>query len=130
MSSSPGQTAPACRPREGRWFSNISNGFDSFVSALNAIGTVWIFVIMVLINADVAGRYLFNSPLRGVPLLIELSIAALIFLQIPAALRDGRMTRSDAFIGRLLVRRPAAGHVLEVYIHVVGAALMAVLFIY
>ena len=104
--------------------------FDAFVSGLNAIGTVWVFVIMVALNADVIGRYFFNAPVRGVPLLIELSVVALIFLQLPATLRDGRLTRSDVFIGRLLATRPAAGHILQGYFHLMGAALMAVLFVF
>ena len=49
---------------------------------------------MVLINIDVFSRYLFNAPVTGVPLVITLSIIAIVFLQLAAALRGGRVTRS------------------------------------
>lgn len=108
----------------------LGAAFDALISALNAVGTVWIFVIMVLINADVFSRYLFNHPLDGVPLIIELSIVAIVFLQLAAALRDERLTRSDVLIGRLLRHRPGLGLSLQAIYHGLGAALMGILFFY
>jgi len=104
--------------------------FDGLVSALNAIGTLWIFVIMVLINTDVFSRFLFNFPIKGVPLIIEFSIVAIVFLQLAAALRGERMTRSDVLIGRLLERRPQLGLSLQAIYHAAGAVLMTLLFFY
>ena len=46
---------------------SLGTAFDALISALNAVGTVWIFVIMILINADVFARFLFNHPINGVP---------------------------------------------------------------
>ena len=43
--------------------SPISVTFDAVISGLNAIGTIWVFVIMVALNADVIGRYFFNAPI-------------------------------------------------------------------
>ena len=108
----------------------LGTGFDALISALNAIGTVWIFVLMLLINADVLSRYLFNYPINGVPLIIELSIVAIVFLQLAAALREGRMTRSDVMIGRLLTQRPVLGLSLQAIYHALGALLMGILFLY
>jgi TRAP-type mannitol/chloroaromatic compound transport system permease small subunit len=106
----------------------VTRVFDWFIAAINAIGTFWIFVMMLLINADVFMRYLFNSPVRGVPLVISLSIVAIVFLQMPDALRNGRFTRSDAVIGRLLRRRPKLGNFLEFVYNVCGVFIMAILF--
>jgi TRAP-type mannitol/chloroaromatic compound transport system permease small subunit len=103
---------------------------DVVVGVLNALGTGWIFVIMVLINADVVGRYLFNSPIRGVPLVITLSIIAIVFLQLPDALRAGRVTRNDAVIGNVLKRRPRLGHIVQSIYHLAGFLVMALLFRY
>ncbi len=103
---------------------------DAAISGLNAVGTLWIFVIMVAINTDVFSRYLFNAPVSGVPLVIELSIVAIVFVQLAAALRGGRMTRSDILIGRLLAARPMAGHTLQAIYHLAGAVLMAGIFNY
>jgi TRAP-type uncharacterized transport system fused permease subunit len=104
--------------------------FDALISALNAVGTVWIFVLMLLINADVFARFLFNYPINGVPLIIEVSIVAIVFLQLAAALREGRMTRSDVMIGRLLAQRPQLGLSLQAIYHALGALLMGLLFYY
>ena len=41
---------------------------DWAISGLNAVGTLWIFAIMVAINADVFARFLFSAPISGVPL--------------------------------------------------------------
>jgi TRAP-type mannitol/chloroaromatic compound transport system permease small subunit len=103
---------------------------DVVVAMLNALGTGWIFFIMVLINADVLLRYLFNSPIRGVPLVITLSIIAIVFLQLPDALRAGRVTRNDAVIGNVLKRRPRLGHYVQSIYHLAGFAVMALLFVY
>ncbi|MGE5146494.1 MAG: TRAP transporter small permease subunit [Candidatus Eiseniibacteriota bacterium] len=103
---------------------------DVVVAALNALGTGWIFVIMILINADVLLRYLFNSPIRGVPLIITLSIIAIVFLQLPDALRAKRVTRNDAVIGNILIRRPRFGHLVQSVYHFAGFFLMGLLFFY
>ncbi len=98
---------------------------DWAISGLNAVGTLWIFAIMVAVNADVFARFLFSAPISGVPLLIELSIVAIVFVQLAAALRGGRMTRSDVLIGRLLGTRAMLGHTLQAIYHLAGAILMA-----
>jgi tripartite ATP-independent transporter DctM subunit len=108
----------------------LARPFDALISASNAIGTVWIFVIMVLINTDVFSRFLFNFPINGVPLIIEISIVAIVFLQLAAALREDRMTRSEVLIGRLLKRRPQLGLSLQAVYHGLGALLMGFLFFY
>ena len=108
----------------------LGKAFDAVISALNAMGTGWIFVLMLLINADVFSRYLFNYPINGVPLVIEVSIVAIVFLQLTAALREGRMTRSDVMIGRLLAQRPHLGLSLQAIYHALGAVLMGILFFY
>ena len=103
---------------------------DWAISGLNAVGTLWIFAIMVAVNADVFARFLFSAPISGVPLLIELSIVAIVFVQLAAALRGGRMTRSDVLIGRLLGTRAMLGHTLQAIYHLAGAVLMAGIVVY
>lgn len=117
-------TPPAGNPVTGP----LVAAFDWLISFLNAIGTLWIFVIMVLINTDVFSRFLFNAPIKGVPLIIEFSIVSIVFLQLAAALRGERMTRSDIVIGRLLEKRPQLGLSLQAVYHACGAILMGILF--
>jgi TRAP-type mannitol/chloroaromatic compound transport system permease small subunit len=111
----------------GQWLGRL---FDGVISAINAVGTAWIFVIMLLINADVFMRYLFNEPLNGVPLIISMSIIGIVFLQLPDALRNGRFIRNDALLGRMLTGRPRIGHWMETVYNFAGFVFMAVLAIY
>ena len=101
--------------------------FDGLISAINAIGTAWIFVIMLLINADVFMRFLFNAPVMGVPLVISMSIIGIVFLQLSDALRNGRFIRNDALLGRMLRDRPKIGHAMEAVYNFGGAVFMALL---
>lgn len=96
--------------------------------ALNAIGTVWIFFLMVLINSDVVGRAAFNAPVLGVPEMVQFSIVGIVFLQLAHTLRIGAMTRSDVLLGSLLRRRPRIGHALQAVYHLTGAILFALIF--
>ena len=78
----------------------ISRAFSAFVGGMNSIGTVLIFGLVVMINLDVFSRFLFNAPIDGVKELVELSIVAIVFLQLPDAVRAGRLTRSDGLYSR------------------------------
>jgi len=109
--------------------SALARNFGRVLSWLNSLGTAWIFVMMVLINADVIGRALFNAPIRGVPLIISLSIIAIVFLQLPDALRNGRVTRNEVVLSRLQTRRSPWYHRLQAVFHLCGVAMMAVIIV-
>ena len=76
--------------------------YDAVVRCMNALGSLWIVLIMILLNADVIGRYVFNQPIRGVPLIISMSLIAIVALQLAASLYSGRMTRNAGFISVIL----------------------------
>ncbi len=99
--------------------------FGRLIEALNGVGTVWIFALMVLINLDVFGRALFARPISGVPEMVEMSIVGIVFLQLAHTLKVGRITRSEAFFNRLLARRPRLGHGLGALYNLTGAMLFA-----
>ncbi len=84
---------------------------DAMTQGFNIVGSLLIFGLMLLIGADVAGRNLFGQPVPGVPELVSLSIVAIVFLQVPQALRRGRIARSEALISVLPKRasRPLQG---------------------
>ena len=94
---------------------------------MNSVGTLWIFALMFLICADVAGRYLFNAPIKGAAEMVGYSIVAAVFLQMASTLRAGRFTRVEMLIEPLEARRPAAGHSFNAVYHLVGAAVFAVI---
>ena len=100
----------------------ISRAFSSFVAGLNSMGTVLIFALVVMINLDVISRFLFNAPIDGVTELVELSIVAIVFLQLGDAVRTGRLTRSEGLYLRLQARHPRLGHALGALFDIAGAA--------
>ena len=112
------------------WLRLPSRLFDAVVSGFNGGGSVWIFCLMSLLCADVLFRALLNSPINGVPLLVQLSILVIVFMQLPAAIRDGRLTRSDILLAGLLKDRPSIGLSLSAIYDALGALLMLVVFFY
>lgn len=102
--------------------------FSRLLGAMNALGTVWIFLLMVLINSDILGRELFSAPVRGTTELLALSIVGIVFLQLGHALMSGRMTRSDMVIENLLTYRPRLGHALQGFFNLLGVVFLAIIF--
>ena len=101
--------------------------FQRLGKLLNALGTLWIIALMLLINTDVLGRNLFDAPVRGVTELVALSIVGIVFLQLADTLHSGRFTRADVLLARLKQGRPAFAARLQALYHLIGAALMGVI---
>jgi TRAP-type mannitol/chloroaromatic compound transport system permease small subunit len=101
--------------------------FGSIISVMNSLGTVWVFVLLVIINLDIGGRALFNHPVRGVPEIVALSIVACVFLQLAHTLKVGRLTRSDIVLNWLQTHHPNMKHFLEGLYFLIGACLLAIL---
>ncbi len=100
-------------------------GFQRLTGTLNALGTLWIIVLMVLMNADVIGRNLFDAPLRGVTEIVSMSIVAIVFLQLADTLHCGRLTRADVLLDRLKRGAPRLASGLQALYHLVGMLLLA-----
>ncbi len=105
----------------------ILRGLDALTQALNVVGTLLIVSLMLLIGLDVIGRGAFGAPISGVPELVSLSIVAIVFLQVPQALRAGRFTRSDAVLGWLKENRPSVARWLELIFDLTAIALLGAL---
>ena len=101
--------------------------FGRLVGLMNGAGTLWIFVLMVLINADIIGRGAFNHPVQGVNEIVSMSIVGLVFLQLAHTLRSGRFLRSDLFLGTIQRRVPKLGLAIEAFYNFVGAVMMGVI---
>jgi TRAP-type C4-dicarboxylate transport system permease small subunit len=94
---------------------------------LAAIGTAWIFAMMLLVVADVVGRNFLDAPITGVAEFASRSVASIVFLTLAAAICGGRMTRSD-FVPRLLgARAPGLVRALDVANALLGVLLFAAL---
>ncbi len=59
------------------------------------------FLLSFLVVADVIGRVLFNSPVKGTPEIVSISIVIICYLQAGYAIRSGGMLHVDAFISAL-----------------------------
>ena len=94
---------------------------------MNSVGTLWVFALMFLICADVAGRYLLNAPIKGAAEMVGYSIVTAVFLQLAATLHAGRFTRVEMLIEPLEQRRPAAGHAFNAVFCLVGVAVFAII---
>jgi TRAP-type C4-dicarboxylate transport system permease small subunit len=99
----------------------ITRAFSKFVAGLNSVGGALIFAMIVLINLDVFSRFLFNAPIDGVTELVELSIVAIVFLQLADAVRNGRLTRSEGLFSKIREKNPRLGHVMSIVFDLAGA---------
>ena len=102
-------------------------GLQRLTGTMNALGTLWILALMVLINLDVAGRNLLDAPVRGTTELVAMSIVGIVFLQLADTLRCGRFTRADVLLDGLQRKHPALADALHAACHLVGLALMVVI---
>lgn len=100
--------------------------FDRLIGGMNALGTVWIIGLMLLINADIFGRTALSAPIAGVAELVAFSIVGIVFLQLAHTLKSGSMTRSDVLLSVLERRAPALRLALLSLFHLVGGVLLVV----
>lgn len=94
---------------------------------MNSVGTLWVFALMFLICADVAGRYLLSAPIKGAAEMVGYSIVTAVFLQMASTLRAGRLTRVELFFEPMAARRPAAAHSFSAVFSLLGAAVFGVM---
>ncbi len=99
---------------------------DRVLTVMNTIGSLWIFVLMVMIDSDAFARTLFNHPIHGVNELVEMSIVGIVFMQLGDATRRGRLTRSDGFYGLMLRKTPRFGHLLGAIFDLLGVLFLAI----
>ncbi|MEM7021108.1 MAG: TRAP transporter small permease [Pseudomonadota bacterium] len=100
---------------------------DRGLIGLNIAGAALIFALLVLINSDAIGRTWFASPINGVHEIVELSVVAIVFLQLGDTVRIGRLTRSDGMLIWLRARAPAVERALRVLFDLLAAIFMAIL---
>ena len=112
-----GRTLPAAAVR----------AFSGLVGGMNAAGTCWIVVLMLLINAEAISRSAFNAPIIGVIEMIEISIIGIVFMQLADSLRQGVLTRSDGLFNQVMRRSPRAGHAMAVVTFLLGTVFMGLI---
>jgi TRAP-type mannitol/chloroaromatic compound transport system permease small subunit len=104
-----------------------SDPLTRLTDIMASIGTIWTFLLMLLIVADVVGRSFLSKPITGVAEVAGQSVVAIVFLQLAAAIRQRRMTRADFLIDPLVRNRPAIGRLIEAAFSLLGAIVLAIL---
>lgn len=61
---------------------------------MHILSSVWVFILAAVILIDVFGRVLFLQPLPGTKEILQNSVIAITFLQIPLAIYSGSMLRT------------------------------------
>ena len=61
---------------------------------MHILSAVWVFILAVVILIDVVGRIVFSQPLPGTKEVLQNSVIAVTFLQIPLAIYSGSMLRT------------------------------------
>jgi TRAP-type C4-dicarboxylate transport system permease small subunit len=74
---------------------------DWVTQALLVAAAILAFLLCFLVVADVIGRVIFNSPVKGTPEIVSSSIVVICYLQAGYAIRSGGMLNVDAFVGKL-----------------------------
>jgi TRAP-type C4-dicarboxylate transport system permease small subunit len=69
---------------------------DWIARALLTVAAVLAFSLCFLVCADVIGRVVFNSPVKGTPEMVSFSIVMILWLQAAYAIRSGGMIWVDA----------------------------------
>ena len=100
---------------------------DRITAVLSVLGTLLILAVMLLITADVIGRFFFGHPIAGVPEMVAMSILAIVFLQIANTTAQGKLTRSDALLGALHRHSPRLAEGFDALLHLAGAVLLSTL---
>lgn len=88
--------------------------------AIHVVSSVWVFILALVILADVFGRILFTQPLEGTKEILQNSVIAVTFLQIPLAIYTGSMLKTTMFANRL---SPLVHKVIRSAVFLLGAAL-------
>jgi len=107
--------------------SRLSRLTDRLAVSANVLGALVVLLVVVVINADVFMRTVFTAPIRGVVEIVEISIVAIVFLQLPDLVRIGRLTRSDAFLEGMTTYRPKIGNAFRRSFDLLSAGFMALI---
>lgn len=74
---------------------------DSIARTFLFLAAILAFLLCFLVVADVLGRVVFNTPIKGTPEIVSMSIVIICFLQAGFAIRSGGMLNVDVLVKRL-----------------------------
>lgn len=117
-------TASVDSPAQGTPGNTPKGAFDRLIVGMNALGSLWILFLVLMVSADALGRSFFSHPIAGVTELIQISILGIVFLQLADAIRTGRLTRADSLLSLVSAWRPHVAFAMEGCFFVLSALFM------
>lgn len=93
----------------------------------NAIGTLMVLALVLVVTFDVIARGVFNAPFRGAVEVVQFTMVFIVFAQLPDVVRVGRLTRSDGLLTLLGHRAPWLRLILHRVIDLIAAVLMVII---
>lgn len=118
-------------PDQGSAFARAAQSagrvMTGLAQAANAVGTLVVLGLVILINSDVLSRNLLNAPFRGTYELVQFLMVMIVFLQLPDVVRINRLTRSDGFIGLIAHRNPGVARFFARIIDTAAAIFMGLI---
>jgi tripartite ATP-independent transporter DctM subunit len=97
--------------------------FSRMIGLMNGAGVIWTFALTFLICADIFGRTVLDSPIRGVAEIVSLSLVASVFLQLAFAISQRRLTTVEFLVMRLRTSQPRLALDWNAVVSVAGVAM-------
>lgn len=104
----------------------LVKGLDRFLSWMDGIASIFIFVIMILITADVCSRLFFNKPFAGTGEIVSMIIIIVCFLEIPYVSVRGGHVRSTMLYDKV---GDKGKHIIDIIASLIGIAVYTLIII-
>lgn len=105
-------------------FAGLSRVANFIAILANALGTLVVLALVVILNLDVIARSVFSEPIPGVYEMVQFSVVMIVFLQLADVVRVDRLTRSDGFLTVIGGKRPGVAANMRRIINAVSAIFM------
>lgn len=102
----------------------FQNSIDFIARALLAAAAAIIFLLGFLVCADVFGRAIFNSPVKGTPEMVSMSIVIICFLLAGYSVQSKSMIFTDVFSSMFGVRGRASAQLLSAILGILFFAII------
>ena len=97
---------------------------DGIAISANAVGTLVVLALVLVVNYDMGARNLINAPFNGAVEVVQFSMVLIVFLQLLDVVRVNRLTRSDGFLIVLGGRYPGLARWTRRVINLISAIFM------
>lgn len=105
----------------------LSRVANTLAIAMNALGTLVVLALVVILNVDVIARGAFSAPIKGTYEMVQFSVVLIVFLQLADVVRVDRLTRSDGFLNVIHTRRPGLAANMRRIINAVSCIFMGLI---